>query len=97
MVETNGSQNLAKARTFFEKALKVAEKNNFDYAIDMFLEGLRCAPDALHEGHLKLYALALRRKEEDIGNIGGAVSRRVGRGRVSLPRNGWTSKPRVAA
>ncbi len=55
----------AKARIFFERARKVAETNNFDYAIDMYLEGLRCAPDALQDGHLKLRELALLRQGKD--------------------------------
>lgn len=54
--------DLVKARAFFERAKKVAETNNFDYAIDMYLEGLRYAPDALEEGHLPLGELALQRK-----------------------------------
>jgi len=54
--------DFAKARVFFEKAQEEAEINNFDYAIDMYLEGLRCAPDALEEGHLKLRELALLRQ-----------------------------------
>ncbi|TKJ38611.1 MAG: hypothetical protein CEE38_02600 [Planctomycetes bacterium B3_Pla] len=56
------SQASAKARAFFEKAGKVAETNNFDYAIDMYLQGLRYAPDALMEGHLPLCELALHRQ-----------------------------------
>lgn len=52
----------AKARSFFEKAQKVAETGNFDYAIDMYLQGLRYAPDALMEGHLPLCELALHRQ-----------------------------------
>ncbi|MEA3226293.1 MAG: hypothetical protein U9Q07_10110, partial [Planctomycetota bacterium] len=55
-------QALAKARAFFEKAGKVAETGNFDYAIDMYLQGLRYAPDALIEGHLPLCELALHRQ-----------------------------------
>jgi len=54
--------SVSKAWVFFSKAQKVADTNNFDYAIDLYLEGLRCAPDALDEGHLKLYALALHRQ-----------------------------------
>jgi len=56
---------LAKAGAFFDRARKVAETNDFDYAIDMFLEGLRCAPDALGQGHLELYDIALQRKDKD--------------------------------
>ncbi|MBC8217439.1 MAG: tetratricopeptide repeat protein [Planctomycetes bacterium] len=52
----------AKARSFFEKAATVAETGNFDYAIDMYLQGLRHAPDALMEGHLPLCELALHRQ-----------------------------------
>jgi tetratricopeptide (TPR) repeat protein len=55
-------QILAKAGVFFERARKVAETDNFDYAIDLYLEGLRCAPDALHEGHIPLCELAFRRQ-----------------------------------
>jgi len=55
-------QATAKARSFFEKAGKVAETDNFDYAIDMYLQGLRHAPDALMEGHLPLCELALQRQ-----------------------------------
>ncbi|MHC4750795.1 MAG: tetratricopeptide repeat protein [Planctomycetota bacterium] len=53
---------LVKAASFFEKAAKVAKTNNFDYAIEMYLEGLRYAPDALKEGHLPLCELALQRQ-----------------------------------
>ncbi|MHC4117797.1 MAG: tetratricopeptide repeat protein [Planctomycetota bacterium] len=55
-------QSLGKARAFFEKAAKVAETDNFDYAIDMYLQGLRYDPDALMEGHLPLCELALQRQ-----------------------------------
>jgi len=61
MAEEN-SQALAKAKAFFEKARKVAETNNVDYAIDMYLQGLRYSPDALEEGHLPLCELALQRQ-----------------------------------
>jgi tetratricopeptide (TPR) repeat protein len=56
------SQATAKAKAFFDKAHKVAETKNYDYAIDMYLQGLRYAPDALIEGHLRLAELALQRQ-----------------------------------
>ena len=62
MLEEETNQELAKARAFFEKARKAAETNNFDYAIGMYLDGLRYAPDALEEGHLPLCELALHRQ-----------------------------------
>jgi len=54
--------DLDRAKAFFERAQKAAETNNFDYAIDMYLEGLRYAPEALEEGHLPLFELALHRQ-----------------------------------
>lgn len=53
---------LAKAKAFFEKAEAAAQANNFNYAIDMYLDGIRCNPDAVAEGHIRLCELALRRK-----------------------------------
>jgi len=61
MPEEN-SQAAAKAKAFFDKAGKVAETKNFDYAIDMYLQGLRYAPDAVIEGHLPLAELAQQRQ-----------------------------------
>jgi len=58
----NDNQDLAKAGAFFESAREAAESENFDYAIGMYLEGLRYAPDALEQGHLPLCELALQRK-----------------------------------
>ncbi|MBN2316257.1 MAG: tetratricopeptide repeat protein [Sedimentisphaerales bacterium] len=63
MSEDN-SKAAAKARAFFEKARSVAGTGNFDYAIDMYMQGLRYAPDALMEGHLPLCELGLQRREK---------------------------------
>ncbi len=52
-----------KATAFFDRAQKAAATNSFDYAIDMYLEGLRLKPDLLQE-HFKLYQLAQLRKEK---------------------------------
>jgi tetratricopeptide (TPR) repeat protein len=64
MEQDSSLQKQAKATAFFDRAQKAAGKENFDYAIDMYLEGLRCAPDALQEGHLPLRSMALQRKEK---------------------------------
>ncbi len=64
MTENGNTQSLTKALVFFKRAEKITESKNFDYAIDMYLQGLGIAPDALHEGHLKLYALALLRHDQ---------------------------------
>lgn len=54
--------DLTAARAFFEKARSAAESKNYDYAIEMYLEGLQRAPDALEEGHLPLCELGLQRR-----------------------------------
>ncbi len=64
MAQENGEQKVGRSAAFFASAGEAAEKNSFDYAIDMYLEGLRCEPDALDEGHIKLRELALIRQEK---------------------------------
>ncbi len=52
-----------KAREFFKKGAEVAYALNYDYAIELYLDGLSIWPDALDEGHKPLREVALRRKE----------------------------------
>lgn len=51
-----------KAKAFFTRGEEVASADNFDYAIDLYLEGLRLCPDALEDGHAPLRRLALIRQ-----------------------------------
>lgn len=51
-----------KSKAFFKRARQVAHSENFDYAIDMYLEGLRCSPDDLEDGHIPLRELSLLRQ-----------------------------------
>jgi len=53
---------VAKAQAFFERARSAAQSNSFDYAIDMYLEGLHQLPDAVQQGHIPLRELALLRQ-----------------------------------
>jgi tetratricopeptide (TPR) repeat protein len=62
MPEKDVNEALARAKGFFAKAQKAAESDDFDQAIEMYLEGLRCAPDAVQEGHIKLRELAVLRQ-----------------------------------
>ncbi|MCK4294859.1 MAG: tetratricopeptide repeat protein [Planctomycetes bacterium] len=62
MPEQADDQTVAKAKAFFDRARKAAETKNFDYAIQMYLDGLRFGPDALQHGHLPLCELALQRQ-----------------------------------
>jgi tetratricopeptide (TPR) repeat protein len=50
------------AMLFFAKAEKTAQQGNYDYAIDMFIDGLRNDPEALEDGHLALARIGLRRQ-----------------------------------
>jgi tetratricopeptide (TPR) repeat protein len=62
MSEAGKETNIDKARAFFERAQEVAITDNFDYAIDMFIEGLRHGPDAVEDGHKALRRLSLIRQ-----------------------------------
>jgi tetratricopeptide (TPR) repeat protein len=56
------AHNLAEAKTFFAKARASADSKQYDFAIDMYLNGLIRAPEALEEGHLPLCELGLQRR-----------------------------------
>lgn len=58
--EVNG--DLSKAVPFFSRAEEVAATDNFDYAIDLFIEGLQRAPEAVEQGHKPLRYDALVRQ-----------------------------------
>ncbi|HBG28483.1 MAG TPA: hypothetical protein DDX75_15455 [Phycisphaerales bacterium] len=47
-------EGLSKGKPFFIRAEEVASTDNFDYAIDMFIEGLQRAPEAVEDGHKPL-------------------------------------------
>jgi tetratricopeptide (TPR) repeat protein len=64
MEEQGPTSEMTKAWAFFEKARRAAESSNFDYAIEMYLDGLRVDPEEVEDGHIKLHALALQRKEK---------------------------------
>jgi tetratricopeptide (TPR) repeat protein len=60
--ESAGGEDQARAMAFFEKGRRAAEVGSFDYAIDMYLEGLHYAPDAVEEGHVPLGEIGLQRR-----------------------------------
>ena len=64
MADSQKENDAEKANAFFARAEEVALTNNFDYAIDMYLEGLKRTPDAL-EGHLALRKLAFDRRSKN--------------------------------
>jgi len=56
--------SMAKAAGMFAKARQVADANDYDYAINLYLDGLRYMPDALEGGHIPLCELALARQKK---------------------------------
>jgi len=62
MTEFDPQQGSDKAAAFFERAKAIAEQGSYDYAINMYIEGLRCEPDDLKNGHVPLRKLALVRQ-----------------------------------
>lgn len=73
----------SKAEVFFQRAAKLATSENFDYAIDMYLEGLRCSPDDVENGHKKLHQLGLARQAK--GGKKPSMMEKVKRMRVKEP------------
>ncbi|MFA5293497.1 MAG: hypothetical protein WC496_10740 [Phycisphaerae bacterium] len=59
---TENTGDLSKAVAFFSEAEEVAATDNFDYAIDLYVEGLQRAPDAVDQGHKPLRYNALVRQ-----------------------------------
>ena len=51
-----------KARTFFKRAEQAAASRNYDYAIELFVNGLTCWPDAVEDGHQKLRLVGVQRR-----------------------------------
>ncbi len=64
MSKIDDSRQAAKASVFLQRAQQAAAKGSFDFAIDMYIEGLRYAPDDLEAGHVRLRELSLLRQEK---------------------------------
>ena len=79
MVDKDIDLALEKAVAFFNRAQQVAATDNFDYAIEMFLEGIKRFPDALEDGHLALRRMALVRQAKG-GKKPGVVDKLKKRG-----------------
>ncbi len=62
--ETNSSPNAGKGNAFFERADQVAETGNWDFAIEMYLEGISREPENLERGHKPLRKVSMNRKAQ---------------------------------
>jgi tetratricopeptide (TPR) repeat protein len=49
------------AKKFFERANTVADTRNYDYAIELFIQGLTKDPQAVEEGHKPLREIGIKR------------------------------------
>ena len=62
MADAQGNAEPGKGTAFFERADEVAEMGNWEFAIELYLEGIQREPDNLVRGHQKLREASLRRK-----------------------------------
>ena len=64
MTDTNEAKEPAagQGKAFFDRADEVAETGNWDFAIEMYIEGIKREPDSLKRGHAPLRDVALKRK-----------------------------------
>src|SRR3954453_13311798 len=58
-----------KAARFFDQGKKVSDTGNYDYAIEMYMQGLAIDPDAI-DAHQALRDVSLRRKAQGGKAIG---------------------------
>jgi tetratricopeptide (TPR) repeat protein len=79
MTDDANNEKIAKAEVFFARARDIANTSNFDYAIAMYIEGLRCEPDDVTNGHIPLRKLALLRQGR--GGKKPSMKERIKRGR----------------
>jgi len=66
MTQTN-TQELpkpGKGKAFFERAEQVAETGNWDFAVELYVEGIKREPDNVIQGHQPLREVALKRKAQ---------------------------------
>ncbi|MBT3198692.1 MAG: hypothetical protein HN350_02150 [Phycisphaerales bacterium] len=53
--------NSGKGKVFFERAEQVAETGNWDFAIELFIEGIKREPGNIDQGHQRLRDMAMNR------------------------------------
>jgi tetratricopeptide (TPR) repeat protein len=53
-----------KGKAFFDRAEQVAATGNWDFAIEMYLEGIQREPGSVEQGHQPLREVALKRKAQ---------------------------------
>jgi len=64
MAEAQASPSAGKGKAFFDRADEVAGTGNWDFAIELYLEGIRREPDNIQRGHQPLHEVGLKRKAQ---------------------------------
>ena len=59
-----GKTGKGKGKAFFERAEQVAETGNWDFAIELYIEGLKREPGNVEQGHQRLRDISLNRKHQ---------------------------------
>ncbi len=62
--EASEGSSKGKGKAFFSRAEEVAETGNWDFAIEMFLEGIQREPEHVEGGHKRLREVAMSRKAQ---------------------------------
>ncbi len=61
MADAQTKPSDGKGKAFFDRAEEVADTGNWDFAIELYLEGIRREPDNIKGGHQPLREVALKR------------------------------------
>ncbi len=67
-----------KAKVFFDRGKTVADTGNFEYAIEMYLQGLQLDPEEI-EAHKAIREISLKRKASGGKNLGMFERMKIGR------------------
>lgn len=62
MVDVHADSSTSKGKAFFDRADEVADTGSWDFAIELYLEGIRREPENIGRGHQPLREVALKRK-----------------------------------
>lgn len=81
--ENSAGDSTGKGKAFFERGDQVAETGNWDFAIEMYLEGIAREPDNVEQGHHPLRDVSLKRKAQ--GGKGPGMMEKMKRSRGKTP------------
>lgn len=84
MVDAQDGSAPGKGKAFFDRAEEVADTGNWDFAIELYLEGIQREPGNVERGHQPLREVSLKRKAQG-GKAAGmmdALKHRGGKGPV---------------